>query len=165
MNKLNNKGWGLSVFIAFIAILCLALLLIVVGAIKLGISSHSKKEVLPVTEVKQKDDINSDSGINDNKTENNLNVLDNYISQIVLASKNYTGMNENLINFDSGFVLTLKDLIDSNYVGKYQINGNLCSGYVIVSKIENNYDFNPFLNCGSSFISQNYDLNLDEIIE
>ena len=37
MIKLNNRGWGLSVLIAFLVVFLIAIILICIGAARLGI--------------------------------------------------------------------------------------------------------------------------------
>lgn len=48
--KLNNHGWGFSTFIAFIGVFILAIILITIGAVKMGIGSKNSLPLdVPVT--------------------------------------------------------------------------------------------------------------------
>lgn len=159
MKKLNNHGWGLGMFITFIAVFCIAIILITIGAIKLGISSHEDTSKLPITEVKP------EPSDDDKKIKDDSSILfENYVSQIKDAVKNYIDVNQILINENDSLTITVKTLILDNQISRYQINGNTCSGYAVVSN-SGEYSYNAYVNCGNSFISNGYDQNLDETVE
>ena len=157
MFKLNNNGWGMNTFLVFIAVFCIAILLITVGAIKLGISSDNKTSNLPITD----SDDNNDDKLDSNVYADQMN---NYRIQIENGGKNYIKINNISIKENDSLTLTVKTLIDDNQISKYQINGFICTGYVTIQNGDK-YEYNVYVNCGNNLITDGYNPNLDEIIE
>lgn len=165
MKKLNNHGWGLSMFITFIAVFLLAIILITVGAIKLGISSHDDTSTLPISEVNPTIDENNNTNKDNNSNEDYSVYYDNYRIQILDAVKNYVSNNNIIVDNNNFKIITVNTLIKENQINKFQINGYTCSGYVIINNNNENYEYNVLVNCGNGLVTEQYDANYDEIVE
>ena len=158
MLKLDNRGWGFSTFLAFIAVFCVAIILIVIGAIRLGISSKQDVSNLPVTEVKPSP---TNSPTEDN-TNVNTDIIENYKAQLVNGAKNYVEANTVTITDNDSLTITVVSLVHDNYVSKLEIKGNACTGYVTILNNSGTYEYKPVLSCGSGYLTESYDTNLDE---
>ena len=162
MLKLNNRGWGFSTFVAFIAVFCVAIILIVIGAIRLGISSKQDVSNLPVTEVKPSP-TNSPTEDNTNvNTDDYTDIIENYKAQLVNGAKNYVEANTVTITANDSLTITVVSLVHDNYVSKLEIKGNICTGYVTILNNSDTYEYKPFLSCGNGYLTEAYDTNLDE---
>ena len=165
MLKLNNNGWGFSTFIAFIAIFCIAIILIAIGAIRLGISSKKDVSTLPVTEVSPSqthNSIDSDTSITDVNTDNYTDVINNYETQLIDGTKSYIKNTSTTVVENDTFTITLVALVSENYISKLEIKGNTCTGYVTVFNNSGTYEYSSFLSCGNGYVTESYDSNLDE---
>lgn len=162
MLKLNNRGWGFSTFVAFIAVFCIAIILIVIGAIRLGISSKQDVSNLPVTEVKPSP-TNSPTENNTNvNTDDYTDIIENYKIQLVDGAKNYVKANSVTITDNDSLTITVVSLVHDNYVSKLEIKGNACTGYVTILNNSGTYEYKPVLSCGNGYLTELYDANLDE---
>ena len=156
MKKINNRGWGFSTFIAFIAVFCIAIILIITGSIRLGISSKDDTSNVPITEVKQ-------TPVTTNTEEDYFEQVKNYQEQLTDVSKDY--MKAKALNVENGdsLTITVGSLVNENYISKLEINGNICTGYItIFNNNNNNYEYKPMVNCGNDYVTEKYDSSLDE---
>lgn len=160
MTKLNNKGWGFSMFIAFIVVFCIAIILIIIGAIKLGISSEKDISKLPVTEVTPSPTSN---GTVNNTNDDYTAIIKNYEEQIVNGGKGYISDNQLTIPENDSLTVTLVTLVNNNYISKLEISGQTCTGYLVINNREKDFSYNTILNCGNGYTSDTYDRNLDEM--
>lgn len=152
MLKINNHGWGLSTFISFIVVFGIAITLVIVGAIRLGISSDDKLSTLPVT------NINSPS-VSDTSHDDQVN---DYIKQLKDVSLAYVRDNSLVIKDNDSVIITVVHLVKENYISKMQFHGEVCTGYVMIKMEKHKLVYYPFLNCGNGIVTEKYDSNIDE---
>lgn len=133
MKKINNKGWGLTVFLVFIFIFFFTILLVAYLANKNGIGPQDT-----------------------NNNYNNLNTVnykeyENIVREkaIIYQEVHYPEISEG----DSFYVNIRKLEIDSKIK-------NSCTGYVKLGKSLLNYTYEPYLNCGS-YVTNGYDADFD----
>ena len=162
MLKLNNKGWGFSAFIAFIVVFFIAIILIAIGAIRLGISSKDDVSTLPVTEVSPSPTHDPTSSSLNTSDDNYTDVISNYETQLIDGAKSYIRDTNTNVAMDDTFTITLVALVRENYISKLEIKGNTCTGYVTISNSSGTYKYKPVLKCGNGYTTESYDSNLDE---
>ena len=152
MLKVNNHGWGLSTFISFIVIFGITITLVIVGAIRLGITSNDKVSTLPVTDISSTSTVETsyDDQIND------------YIKQLKDVSSAYVHDNSLVIKDNDSLTITFVHLVKENYISKMEFHGEVCTGYVTIKMNKDKLDYYPFLNCGNGIVSEGYDSNIDE---
>lgn len=139
MNKLNNNGWGLGVFIAFIGVFFVAIIMIVyvsnkynVGIEKINVGNTSEKVN---TTFEQK--------------------YEEYEKQIKEKSILYQESNyPNILN-DEVFYTSINNLDLSEKILKE------CTGYVEFKKSDNIYYYSPYIDCGT-YKTNNYNPNLNK---
>ena len=159
LRKLDNRGWGFSTFIAFIGVFILAIILIAIGAVKMGIGSKDSLPLdVPVT-IPSPTPTNPPANSEDNYQEQ----LSEYEAQIeevaTMVVKDYED------NWDGQqLVYTVSDFIQANYLNKLEIDGNICSGYVIVSRVDSKLNYLVYLHCGSLYTSDGYQIDLDKTV-
>lgn len=150
MKELNQKGWGLSVFLAFIVVFFIAIILISIGAEKVGISGGLGTSNLPT---------NTPTG--SNYTEEEIEKAKSYETE--LQSKTSTYLLEHYKNQIDGEVLVIpaSELIDNNYLTKLSIAGNSCSGYSVVQLKNTSLEITSYVQCGSVYTSEGYNSSFD----
>lgn len=160
MHKLDNRGWGFSTFIAFIAVFIIAIILIIIGAVRLGMTRDKNISDKPITQVSPSPIATSTP----NSTTNNdyMDLVNNYRTQLIDVTKDYVKNKQVVVADQDKFTVTVVSLVRENYVNKLDISGNSCTGYVVVSNNSGNYEYNSLVNCGSNYITESYDANLDE---
>jgi len=161
MKKLNNHGWGLSTLIAFIAVFCIAIILIIIGAINLGISSKDDVSKLPVTDTTIDNNSNNNSNGTDEEEDTYMLQFENYKQQLVDVSKNYVKNGNSVAESDS-LTVTVVSLVNQNYINKLEINGYTCTGYVTIINNSNKLEYKPYINCGNGYITEAYNSDIDE---
>ena len=134
MKKLDNKGWGLVVFLVFIFIFFFAILLISFLASKNGIGPR-------------------DTGNNYNEIK--TNDYEDYETQVKRSAINY--QEERYPNIDEGdvFYVNISKLNLSSEIR------NSCTGYVKLGKINGNHIYEPYLSCGT-YTTSGYTPILDD---
>lgn len=162
MLKLNNKGWGFSAFIAFIAVFFIAIILISIGAIRLGISSKQDVSKLPVTEVSPRPTHNPTSSDLSTNIDDYTDVINNYKNQLIDGTKSYIKDTNTSIALADTFTITVVALVRDNYISKLEIKGNTCTGYVTVFNNSGTYEYKSLLSCGNGYVTESYDAALDE---
>ncbi len=133
MKKLNNKGWGLTVFLIFIFIFFFTILLIAYLANKNGIG--------PQDSTNNYNDINS---INYKEYEREVRE-----KAVIYQESYYPEISEG----DNFYVNINKLDIDS----KIKIS---CTGYVKLGRSMFSYTYEPYLNCGK-YVTSGYNSNFD----
>lgn len=132
--KLNKKGWGLAVEIIIILGVIVALVWAVYGFNKLGLVKDMNEalgtDILP-------DLIISGEKVTYSMAEDNL----------IDASKAYVkDVYENNLDIDT--TIKLSRLIKDGYISTIRDeNNNTCSGYVMVSNISENINYDAYLKC------------------
>lgn len=129
---MNNQGWGLQIMLFFCA--CFVLALIVATSIFNKSFTETKKQ-------------NTESAT----SYYNLEV------KLTNAAKNYIKENYNDID-DITMPIRLSTLKQKNYIGTLRVNNTECNGYVIFIKENNNVEYNPYLKCGSDYITNGFEL-------
>lgn len=122
MTKLNNKGWGLGIFLVFIAVFFLAIIMITYIANKNGMGAR------PI-----------------DKTTNDNSIIKTYKEYEILVKEKAIEYQEtnypNIAEGDSFYVNVKKLGVNSKITNK-------CSGYVKLGKENNIYIYEPYLKCG-----------------
>lgn len=151
MYKLNQKGWGLSLFIIFLAVFFIAIILISIGAEKMGIGSHPNIPSTPIstpsetrhyTDAEIKQAMEFESTI---KEATNKYLLEVYGGQWSEDRK----------------VITVTRLIENRYLESFSVAGNNCHGYVKVESIGGTLSYTPYVSCGDVYTTMGYDYALD----
>lgn len=157
LRKLDNHGWGFSTFIAFIGVFILAIILISISAVRMGIGSKNSLPIdVPVTTTSPTPSSPS-AGSEDNYQEQ----LSEYSDQIKEVASMVVEDYED--NWDGQqLVYTVFDFIQANYLNKLEIDGNICSGYVIVSQVDSKLNYQVYLHCGSLYTTDGYQESLDK---
>lgn len=153
---MNNEGWGLRVMLAFVAILCIALMIsiyLIQKNFSFLLTDHSSKN------------INNDSNINENVTIKKT--YSGIEKEMVASAKKYITKiyNNNADEADflkikissmqkEGLLGTINDIKDKDIV---------CSGYVACRKEEDNsVSYEPYLKCGSKYTTKGYNERYDD---
>ena len=159
LRKLDNHGWGFSTFIAFIGVFILAIILISISAVRMGIGSKNSLPIdVPVTTTSPTPSSPS-AGSEDNYQEQ----LSEYSDQIKEVASMVVEDYED--NWDGQqLVYTVFDFIQANYLNKLEIDGNICSGYVIVSRVDSKLNYQVYLHCGSLYTTDGYQVDLDKTV-
>ena len=145
MKKLNQEGWGLSVFLGFIIIFFIAIILIAIGSAKVGISGGKGEFGQP---------IHTPSG--SNYTESEIEQAKSYEERVKSATSKY--LLERFQNQIDGkeMVITSSTLNDSSYLDFFSVAGNICNGYSVVRKMDQNLEITPYIECGGVYITEGY---------
>ncbi|HIT22756.1 MAG TPA: hypothetical protein IAB56_07320 [Candidatus Scybalousia intestinigallinarum] len=158
--KLNNHGWGFSTFIAFIGVFILAIILITIGAVKMGIGSKNSLPLdVPVTTTSPtptNPPVSSGDDYQDQIEEYEEQIKEVAAMVVEDYKENWDGQQ---------LVYTVSDFIQANYLNKLEINANLCSGYVVVSQVDSKPDYQVYLYCGNLYTTDGYQADLDKEIE
>lgn len=130
MNKLNNKGWGLAVMLAFIGVFFLAILIIAILSSKYGLLTNDKNE------------INSENSL----ITTNRKYIE-YEQTIELSAVDYIQKHDNNIKNN--------DIIDINNLEIESEVKQECEGYIKVSKVKNDTSSKAYINC-SNYQTEGY---------
>ena len=156
--KLDNRGWGLREMIIYSSALLMCLLLSAflinmlyndVGNPSSGNSSETK-----TNNDEKKDVIEEKNDKLDNKID--LNYYYAYEDRLVDAAAIY--LKKYPIEFvDNSIKITVDTLESSNLINKLQdiSTRNICSGYVTIKMVEDEYDIKPYISC-DSYITKGY---------
>ena len=137
--KLNNKGWGLGALIAGVGVFAIALLIVVI------IVNKNLRELGLVNS-------NSD----DKKYD--YTVLEKKVEDSAVKYINKKG-----IENDTTVTLTIKKLEQEKYLDNiYDLKdkNKKCSGYVIITKKNNNLSYVSYINC-YNYKTTGYDSKFD----
>jgi len=145
MKKLNQEGWGLSVFLAFIIIFFIAIILIAIGSAKVGISGENNGSIQ-----------STPSSTGSNYTDTEIDQAKFYEEMIKSATSRY--LLEKLKNQIGGeeMVLLSSTLSDAHYLDPFTVAGNTCSGYSVVRKTDSGLEIVPYIECGGVYTTEGY---------
>lgn len=134
MKKLNNRGWGLGIFIIYVGIFFIAIVL--------------------VSYIANKNNLGADSDIYMTTDDKVLQQYIEYESEIKTIAIKY--QQENYNDIKNGDSVRLN-------INKLNINENIlhrCTGYVIFSNTNGIYLVDPYIKCGS-YRTSGYSSSLD----
>lgn len=145
MKKLNQEGWGLSVFLAFIIVFFIAIILIAIGSAKVGISGGEGSSSQPT---------NTPSG--STYTENEINQAKSYEERVKSSTSKY--LLEKLQNQIDGeeMIIPTSTLNDNFYLDPFSVAGNICNGYSVVRKTDQGLEITPYVECGGVYTTEGY---------
>lgn len=79
---------------------------------------------------------------------------------MVSATKTYLAANQSLLpaNVGDTVKIDISTLITNNFISSIKdiYDGSNCTGYVLVKKIDINYNYIPYLSCGTNYVSDEY---------
>lgn len=143
MKKLNQEGWGLSVFLAFIIVFFIAIILIAIGSAKVGISSGESSSSQPTS---------TPNG--STYTQSEIEQAKSYEEMIKSATAKY--LLEKLQNQIDGqeMIILSSTLSDAHYLDPFTVAGNPCSGYSAVRKTDSGLEIVPYIECGGVYTTE-----------
>lgn len=138
--RLNNRGWGLGVFLGFVCFLLFFIIIVGVNSYKLGISKDNNLQF--------------DSSITDNNSNSNNKDLEN---KVLNAAMNYK--RDKYSDMSSGQVVIVKisNLVELNYLS----NSDNCSGYVEIKNKDNDISYAVYLKC-PNYVTEGYNSDLEK---
>lgn len=150
--KLNNRGWGLFVFLGFVLVFVLFLLIAGVNAYKLGLSKDN-----PTIQFGPGNMSNVENGNKEEEAVSGREKYQDLEEKIIESTSNYRrAYYNNLLNGDSVYV-SFKTLIKNNYLS----NSGDCSGYVkIYHSSGDDYQYTVYFKC-PDYVSGGYLKDLD----
>ncbi len=156
MYKLNNKGWGLNVFITFICVFIIAIIAISIGAAKMGIGSKKKIDDMPVvTPAPTPSPVitTPPSKIEHSELE----------TTVETSAKNYATYECSDMYEGETRTVTIKMLITKDYLDAViDDDGKTCTGYVKIIKTSNEFSFATYIKCEGAYETSGYTAELDE---
>lgn len=149
MKRLNQKGWGLSAFLSFIVIFFIAIILISIGAQKVGIADgdHRSKEENPPS---QESNVYTTAEIEKAK---------GYKTLVHDASSRYFADKHK--DRKERLVLSASELVNAGYLESLSVAGNFCSGYSIIDIKDGVPQIQSFVQCGNVYMTEGYDFSLE----
>lgn len=136
--KLNNRGWGLGVFLGFVAILLFCLVVVGVNAYKLG--------------VKTENNFQFDSSVIDN----NSNTKSDLESKVLNAAMNYKRNEYGNMSSGQTVIVKISRLVDENYLS----SSDDCSGYVEIKNKNGDVSYKTYLKC-PNYVTEGYNSEND----
>lgn len=143
---MNQRGWSLSSYIGYAVILIIFILIIAFNVIRLNQSGVV--------------DIDQNSGTT-MKGENNFNNYTEAESAVVDSLKAYRAGEYKKNEIKDTLVISMKELISSGYLKKTLVSNVSCSGYGIISKSGNTYNYESYIKCGN-YTTNGYTPSLDK---
>ena len=150
MIRLNEKGWGLTVFIVFLGVFFIAIVLISIGAYKLGIAPNSNISNLPSS--------NNQSEVH--YTESEISAARNYEAIVQQAAARYFSDKYSNQWTEDRNIVTASLLVENRYLETYSVAGSRCYGYVVVQPGEGQLTYKPYVNCGNVYTTVGYDFSI-----
>ncbi len=151
MLKLNERGWGLSIFIVFIVVFVIAIILVSIGAEKAGIGSGNGITSLPT----------ENPGGKNNYTDQEITLAKDYEAVVQNAAFRYFEVTYANQNPSNKIVVSVSTLLSSGYLDSFSVAGNTCSGYTVVSIDGENRLYQPYVHCGDVYTTTGYDYSLE----
>lgn len=139
--KLNNKGWGLGVFLGFVAILLFFVVVVGVNSYKLGVKTEKGFQF--------------DSSVVDKNSSNN--VKSDLESKVLKAAMNYKRNEYGNMTSGQTVIVKISRLIDENYLS----GSENCSGYVEIRNRNSDISYSTYLKC-PDYITDGYDREKDD---
>ncbi len=155
----NDRGWGLRNELW----ICLAMTIFFVIAVILinsvfnsmdsdMILSQNKKDV---EQTNKKNNSDTKKEIDDNH-----DILED---KLVIAGRKYANKYLLSQNVGSTKIVTVVRLQTENILEPLKMNNIQCSGYIKIEKIEDDFKYYPYINCGSLYKTVGYNESLDNI--
>lgn len=133
MTKLDNKGWGLGVFLLYLSIFLAAIILVSYIANKNNLGSESTR-------------VNNDNQV--------FKRYRQYELEVESVARHYQVQNYPTINEGEDIYININRMnVDNEILDR-------CSGYVKISNNEGTYSYNPYLRCGT-YRTNGYSSSLD----
>jgi len=124
--KLNNKGWGLGSLIAGVGVFAIALLIVVI------IVNKNLKELGLIN-------------VNTNDKKYDYTILEKKVEDSAIKY-----ISDKNIENDTTLTLTIKKLQKEDYLKDMkELKNKKCSGYVVISKKNNNLNYDSYINCNN----------------
>lgn len=141
--KLNNKGWGLGIFLAFVCLLVFCIIFSSVSAYKAGLTKNSVPYFESVVPNSSGD---SSTG---STTSSKYSVLE---EKILNAAMNYKRDRYNNISVGQTLVIQISTLVKEKYLEEIYD----CSGYVVIKNNNNDVRYQTYLKC-SDYVTDGFD--------
>ena len=151
MFHLNERGWGLTIFLVFIGVFLIAIVLISIGAARIGLA--------PSKPTPQPTPIPTPSAYH--YTQDEFNMAKQYEKDVWDASLRYFSDNYSGVNEKNAIVITSATLVDGHYLEYRSIAGNSCSGYSVVKKEEDTNQVSTYIQCGGVYTTSGYDASFE----
>lgn len=152
MKKLNQQGWGLSIFLTFIVVFLIAIILISIGAQKMGIANGSNNISSFPT---------SDSSQDIHYTELEINHAKDYERKVQDAMFRYSSQIHSNLGAIDDMTVSVSKLIEYGYLEPLRVVGNLCNGYGVSHFNNENLSVNAFIHCGDLYMTEGYNSSLE----
>jgi len=149
--NLNNKGWGLGVFLGFVALLLLCVIVAGVNAYKMGLSSDSPTHYFD-PEVSATPVLTPSPTPIPTKTPSNS--YDSLENKVIDAAKRYKNDFYSSLEEGATVSISLKNLMDKKYLD----SSNDCSGYVEIK----NEHYQVYLKC-PNYVTEGYRSESDRV--
>lgn len=149
----NNRGWGLRSELW----ICLAITIFFgIAVILINRVFDNKNSDFILSQDKN---VIEESNKKDNVKDNNK--YDTLEDKLVAAGVKYT--NKYLLNEEVGSIkaVTIVRLQTENVLDDLKINNIKCSGYIKIEKIDNDFKYYPYINCGNLYKTAGYNESLD----
>lgn len=138
--KLNNRGWGLGVFLGFLAMFIFCIMVAGINSYRLGLSLENNNIYFDETV--------------ENNNESNKKSLE---SRIISASMNYKRNNYSNMSNGQTVIVKISKLKDNNYIS----SSDGCSGYVEIKNNNGDENYNVYLKC-DNYITEGYNSEFDD---
>lgn len=159
MLKLNNRGWGFSTFVAFIAVFLIAITLISIGVINMGLTNKGPVSSLPITEVSP---VPTPKPTPSSEKEDYSEQIKEYEKQFKDVATSYIKENFNDLKNDDSLSFSLVDFVEANYINKLQFGDNSCTGYAVVEHKSNKNFYSVYIKCGVIYTTVGYNTEFDK---
>lgn len=155
---MDNKGWGLSVLLGFLAVFGVFLIISSIlynknfSDVNINEEEEKEKEEQEVEEAVQEEYKNKKS--NETVTVADYEKLENNLME---SAKKY--INQKKITSDYKIIITYNDIKEEKLITEFNDpkTGNTCNGYVIYY----NNEINSFVRCVGNYQTSNYDEELE----
>lgn len=151
MKKLDQRGWGLSVFLAFIVVFFIAIVLISIGAQKVGLDPYSNVSN-PTTSV--------DPNVK-HYTDSEISEAVGFESSVRDSAARYFMEVYGGQWSEDRSILTVSKLIEKSYLQPFSVAGNSCGGYVKVQSSNGELSYIPYIQCGEVYMTEGFDYSLE----
>lgn len=155
MYKLNNKGWGLNIFIVFICVFVIAIIAVSIGAARMGIGSKKKLDDVPVVTptATPEPTITPITKVEHKELE----------TTVETGARNYTISEINDMYEGETRIVTIKTLQTKQYLDSIiDDEENTCTGYVKIIKTSNEFSYATYIKCEDAYETSGYNVELDE---
>lgn len=136
--KLNNKGWGMSLFILFIVGFIIFLIIASIISYKMGLNQG-----------------NDNLNINTNNSVTNYNYI-SLETKLKNAAISYVKQKELNINVGETITITYDELVELKVINNLKDNVGTCTGYVKISYDGTTFTYNPYIKCVGRYQTSGY---------